>query len=111
MLIGDGQRSRIAAGGAIMLFSRPPMIRKQGEFGMKLVSTALLAAGLMTLAACGGGATNNTADANAVDENLTIPADDLGNLSDNVADANAVDANAVDANAAAPADANATNAQ
>lgn len=78
---------------------------------MKLVSTALLAAGLMTLAACGGGTANNAADVNAADENLAIPADDLGNLSDNVADANAVDANAVDANAAAPADANATNAQ
>ncbi|GAA4828415.1 hypothetical protein GCM10023232_28740 [Sphingosinicella ginsenosidimutans] len=74
---------------------------------MKLVSTALLAAGLMTLAACGGGTANNAADVNAADENLAIPADDLGNLSDNVADANAVDANATDA---AAVDANAVDA-
>jgi hypothetical protein len=83
---------------------------------MKLLSTALLAAGLVALSACGGGATStdNAADVNAADESLNVPADDLGNLSDVPVDANAVDANAadaaaVDANAAeaAPADANA----
>lgn len=75
---------------------------------MKLVSKVLLAAGLMTLGACNGsGAANNTADLNAADENLTLPPEDLGNLSDNLADANAVDANATDA---AAVDANAVDA-
>ena len=72
---------------------------------MKLVSTALLAAGMMALSACGGGAEENVAANNvAEDYNLT---EDLGseNLLGNEADANAVDLNAVDANAA---DANAS---
>jgi len=83
---------------------------------MKLVSKALIVAGLMTLGACGGGtnAADNSADLNAVDENLTLPPEDLANLSEAPADANAVDANAAgaDAETAAPVDANATaNAQ
>jgi predicted lipoprotein len=65
---------------------------------MKLVSTALLAAGMMALSACGGGAENVAANNVVEDYNLT---EDLGNesLLGNEVDANAVDANAVDANA------------
>jgi predicted lipoprotein len=71
---------------------------------MKLVSTALLAAGMMALSACGGGEENVAANNVAEDYNLT---EDLGseNLLGNEVDANAVDLNAVDANAA---DANAS---
>ena len=44
---------------------------------MKLISTALLAAGLASLAACGGGAANNTA-ANNVTEEVNLGTEDLG---------------------------------
>jgi len=80
---------------------------------MKLISTAVLAAGLIALAGCGGGAANNAADANVVDEGLNVSSDELGNLDEtapldaNAVDANAADAGAADANAAAGADANA----
>lgn len=59
---------------------------------MKLISTALLAAGMVSLAACGGGAANNAASANNNVEALP-PVENLG-----------------DANALPPADANAGNA-
>ena len=80
---------------------------------MKLVSTALLAAGMMALSACGGGGAENVSANNVVEDyNLT---EDLGNESllgneavGNEVDANAVDTNAVDANASAG---NETNSQ
>ena len=63
---------------------------------MKIISTALLAAGLVSLAACGGGAANNAASNTATNE---LPPVDLNAP---------VDANApVDLNAPAPADLNA----
>jgi hypothetical protein len=47
------------------------MIRKhKGECAMKLISTALLAAGFVSLAACGGGAANNAAANNSAGEPL-----------------------------------------
>src|SRR6187401_1697072 len=73
---------------------------KTGGMHMKLVSTTLLAVGLMALSACGGGGAENVAANNVVEDyNLT---EDLGNesLLGNEVDANVVDANAVDANAA-----------
>jgi hypothetical protein len=82
---------------------------------MKLVSTAILAAGLVALSACGGGSTaeNNAADLNTLDETYNALPDDLGNAADEGLDANAVDLNAVDANAAdaAAADADVANTQ
>ena len=63
---------------------------------MKLVSTALLAAGLVALSACGGGADENVAANNASDELYNLSEDDLSadNLSGNEAAANEADANA-----------------
>lgn len=86
---------------------------------MKLISTALLAAGMIALAGCGGGAGSNAADANGVDDGLNLTTDELSNLEEaapldanaaDAADAGAADANAADANAAdaAAADTNAT---
>ena len=66
---------------------------------MKTISTALLAAGLVSLAACSGGGTNNAASNTATNELPPV---------ENVADANTlppVDANAP---ATAPVDANAS---
>ena len=60
---------------------------------MKLLSTALLAAGLASLAACGGGGANNAAAANNAVEALPP-----------------VDSNVADLNSVAPADLNASNA-
>ena len=78
---------------------------------MKILSTALLAAGLVALSACGGGAENVAAN-NVSEEVYNVAPDDLGadnGLGNDAADLNAVDANAADANAA---DANAAgNAQ
>jgi hypothetical protein len=75
---------------------------------MKILSTALLAAGLVALSACGGAATENAAANNVSEEVYNVAPDDLGvdnglgnEAADlNAADANAADANAVDANAA-----------
>ncbi len=44
---------------------------------MKLVSTALLAAGLVALSACGGGAEENIAANNATDDLYNVAPDDL----------------------------------
>ena len=93
---------------------------------MQRISTLLLGAGLIALAACGGGgetATENVDTANVQADDLTLPPDettdaglgnDLGNESD-LLSTNSTDSSAVDANAAAPeansADANLTNSQ
>lgn len=45
---------------------------------MKLVSTAILAAGLVALSACGGGTEENVAANNASDELFNVAPDDLG---------------------------------
>ena len=61
---------------------------------MKIIATALLAAGLASLAACGGGASNNAAAANTAGNELPPI--------ENVTDYNTpapVDANAVATNA------------
>ncbi|MDQ8758362.1 hypothetical protein RCO27_19200 [Sphingosinicella sp. LHD-64] len=74
---------------------------------MKLASTLFLAAGLVALSACGGGAETNVAANNTADELYNLTDEDLGG--DNLLDANAVLGNAADANLAAPpVDANAT---
>ena len=65
---------------------------------MKILTTALLAAGLASLAACGGGAANKAADANNVVE--APPLDKLG-------DANTLPPVDINEAAPAPADANA----
>jgi len=57
---------------------------------MKSMSRALLAAGVLALGACGGGAEQNVS-ANAASEEYDVAADDLG--AGNEADANAADAN------------------
>jgi hypothetical protein len=71
---------------------------------MKLLSTALLAAGLASLAGCGGGAANNAASANNVVEALP-PIDngsDLNSLPPAALNAsNAAATNAAAGNAAA----------
>lgn len=71
---------------------------------MKLLSTALLAAGLASLAACGGGAANNAASANNSVEALP-PVDNVSDLNSlPPADLNASNAaagNAAASNAAA----------
>ena len=66
---------------------------------MKIISTALLAVGLASLAACGGGGANNAATAN---NTLEAPVD----LNAPVTDLNAPAP--ADLNAPAPADLNAT---
>jgi hypothetical protein len=65
---------------------------------MKILSTTLLAAGLLSLTACGGGAANNTASNTATNELPPI---------ENVADANALPPLDANAPATAPVDANA----
>jgi hypothetical protein len=66
---------------------------------MKLLSTALLATGLVSLAACGGSGANNAAAANNVVEALP-PVDNVGDLNSlPPADLNA--SNAAASNAAA----------
>jgi len=64
---------------------------------MKLMSTALLAAGLTALSACGGGAENKAAnttveEVNVVEDNLAddnlLGTDTLGNDSGNAVDTN-----------------------
>jgi ABC-type glycerol-3-phosphate transport system substrate-binding protein len=45
---------------------------------MKILSTALLAAGLVALSACGGGATNDSAANNVSEEVYNVAPDDLG---------------------------------
>lgn len=45
---------------------------------MKLISTALLAAGFAALSACGGGAEENVAANTAADEAFNVAPDDLG---------------------------------
>ena len=63
---------------------------------MKLVSTALLAAGLVALSACGGGATENVAVNNSGEELYNLTEEDLGtdNLSANEATGNEAEADA-----------------
>lgn len=73
---------------------------------MKFASTLFLAAGLVALSACGGGAETNVAANNSSDELYNLTDEDLG--SENLLDANAVLGNELDANLAAPADANLT---
>ncbi len=65
------------------------------------MSTALLAAGLVALSACGGGEAESEAANNVVVEDLNV-GDDLSdpNLLGEEAAGNEVDLNAVDANAA-----------
>ena len=73
---------------------------------MKIITTALLAAGLASLAACGGGgAANNGAAANNVVEELP-PVENLTDLNVPAPELNVT--NAVDANAASAT--NTTNA-
>jgi hypothetical protein len=68
---------------------------QQGDERMKRLSTALAAAGLAALAACGGSATNNAAASDNVSDTFNVAPDDLtandlaGNEADNAADANA----------------------
>jgi len=45
---------------------------------MRSISTALLAAGLVTLSACGGGGEANVAANNVTDEAFNVAPDDLG---------------------------------
>jgi len=54
---------------------------KQGNIAMKIISTALLAAGFASLAACGGGGANNAAAANNSAE-APLPPEELGNGTD-----------------------------
>jgi hypothetical protein len=80
------------------------MIRNEGEQEMKRLSTALAAAGLLALAACGSTATNNAVvndSGNGTDDTYNVAPDDLtandltGNETGNATDANgAADANA-----------------
>ncbi|MDQ4087938.1 MAG: hypothetical protein M3177_08030 [Pseudomonadota bacterium] len=76
---------------------------------MKLISKALLAAGLVALGACGGGGGEENAAANAASEDIyNVAPDDLGaeNLLGNQASGNDTLGNASDAgNGAAGADA------
>jgi hypothetical protein len=71
------------------------MIRIKGDEEMKQLCTALAAAGLLALAACGSTATNNAAAADNVSDTYNVAPDDLtaenlaGNESGNAADANA----------------------
>lgn len=69
---------------------------------MKLIKTGLAAAGLMALAACGGGSENKAAntvveDVNVVEDNLLednlLGTETLGNDSGNAVETNAVDTN------------------
>jgi hypothetical protein len=92
---------------------------------MKALSTALLGASLLALAACGGSedVTNNAADLNTageelnlVDENAALPIEDLGNAGNLTDTGNATDLNATTTDANLTTDANAattatTNAQ
>lgn len=77
------------------------MIRNEGDEQMKRLSTALAAAGLLALAACGSSATNNAAAADNVSDTYNVAPDDLtandlaGNEAGNASDANgSADANA-----------------
>ena len=72
---------------------------------MKLVPTLILAAGIATLGACGGGAETNVAANNTADDLYNIESDSLGN--DVLLGNETLLGNEVDANLAAPADANA----
>ncbi|MGQ0589286.1 MAG: hypothetical protein ACT4N8_07125 [Sphingosinicella sp.] len=68
---------------------------------MKLVSTAILAAGLVALSACGGGAETNVAANNTSDALYNVVPEDLNLLGNDVLlDGTGTDLNAVDANAA-----------
>ena len=71
---------------------------------MKALKILAVAAGLATLAACGGTEANNAEANAALTDNLDVNADV------NAVDLNATDLNATDANAANAADANAANA-
>ena len=73
------------------------MIRKKtGDCDMKLLSTALLAAGLVALSACGGAAENTVAN-NVADEVYNVAPDDLGG--DNLLGNEALGNEAADLNA------------
>lgn len=58
---------------------------------MKRLSTALLAVGLLALAACGGSPANNAAANTAVNDVYNVSPDDLGagNVAGNESDGNA----------------------
>lgn len=69
---------------------------------MKRISTAILAAGLVALGACGGGAETNVAANNSSDALYNVVPEDLNLLGNDVLlDDTGTDLNAVDANAAA----------
>ena len=75
---------------------------------MKILSTALLAAGLVALSACGGG--NSAANNVAADDTLNVAPDDLGNdvlLGNETLGNDVLDANLVTDNAATDATGNA----
>jgi hypothetical protein len=61
-----------------MVSSDPSTIRTKGDEEMKRLSTALLAAGLIALAACGGRPANNAAANTAVNDVYDVTPDDLG---------------------------------
>ena len=68
---------------------------------MKRISTVLLAAGLVALSACGGGAETNVAANNSSDALYNVVPEDLNLLGNDVLlDDAGTDLNAVDANAA-----------
>ena len=75
-----------------MVCFEPSTIRNKGMKDMKRLSTALLAAGLMTLGACGGSPANKAAANNIVGNDVyNVAPDDLGagNLLGNEAGGNA----------------------
>ena len=82
---------------------------------MKILSKALLAAGLVALSACGGGAEENTAATNVGTEDLyNVAPDDLGteNVLGNETLGNDLGLeNSVDTNTGAEANATETNSQ
>jgi hypothetical protein len=61
-----------------MVCSEPPTIRTKGDEEMKRLSTALLAVGLIALAACGGRPANNSAANTVVNDVYNVSPDDLG---------------------------------
>jgi hypothetical protein len=87
----------------LLVSLRRPMIRNEGEEAMKRLTTALAAAGLMALAACGGSASNNVVANDAGNDTYNVAPDDLtaGNETGNEAGNASDDGNASgDGNAA-----------
>ena len=90
-----------------MVSCEPSTIRNKGDEEMKRLSTALLAVGLLALAACGGRSANNTAANTAVNDVYNVSPDDLG--AGNEAGGNGSEANASGgSNASGNASGNAT---